>query len=172
MCSTILRIQSRARINKWFNLYFVPLLLGFLGLVFGGIGIAMTIAWYRPFPGTRLKICRHHAPLRDGRPPTPMSSKGKRTNLKPILPRILFVSSPSSFICERKLRPILTRKRYGPGWINDLKIGRLPIKPAFRRKAAAVRRTHPHNRCKRLRPSGNHDRSKAPDRIRSAYNPA
>lgn len=35
---------GRARINKWFNLYFVPLLLGFLELVFGGIGIAMIIA--------------------------------------------------------------------------------------------------------------------------------
>jgi len=35
---------SRARINKWFNLYFVPLLLGFLGLVFGGIGIGSIIA--------------------------------------------------------------------------------------------------------------------------------
>lgn len=35
---------NKARINKWFNLYFVPLLLGFLGLVFGGIGVAMLIA--------------------------------------------------------------------------------------------------------------------------------
>ena len=35
---------NRARINKWLNLYFVPLLLGFLGLVFGGIGIAVYIA--------------------------------------------------------------------------------------------------------------------------------
>jgi hypothetical protein len=35
---------GRARINKWFNLYFVPLLLGFLGLVFGGIGIGMLVA--------------------------------------------------------------------------------------------------------------------------------
>jgi len=31
---------QKARIKKWFNLYFVPLLLGFLGLIFGGIGIA------------------------------------------------------------------------------------------------------------------------------------
>lgn len=38
---------NRARINKWFNLYFVPLLLGFLGLVFGGIGIAVYIASIR-----------------------------------------------------------------------------------------------------------------------------
>jgi len=35
---------SRARINKWFNLYFVPLLLGFLGLIFGGVGIAVMVA--------------------------------------------------------------------------------------------------------------------------------
>jgi len=35
---------NRARINKWFNLYFAPMLLGFLGLVFGGIGIAVFIA--------------------------------------------------------------------------------------------------------------------------------
>ena len=35
---------SRARINKWFNLYFAPLLLGFLGLVFGGIGIGSLVA--------------------------------------------------------------------------------------------------------------------------------
>jgi hypothetical protein len=34
---------NKARINKWFNLYFVPMLLGFLGLVFGGIGIAVYI---------------------------------------------------------------------------------------------------------------------------------
>lgn len=34
----------KARINKWFNLYFVPMLLGFLGLVFGGVGIAVYIA--------------------------------------------------------------------------------------------------------------------------------
>lgn len=38
---------NRARINKWFNLYFVPMLLGFLGLVFGGIGIAVYIASIR-----------------------------------------------------------------------------------------------------------------------------
>jgi len=35
---------NKARINKWFNLYFVPILLGFLGLVFGGIGVGMVIA--------------------------------------------------------------------------------------------------------------------------------
>jgi hypothetical protein len=35
---------NKARINKWFNLYFVPMLLGFLGLVFGGIGVAVYIA--------------------------------------------------------------------------------------------------------------------------------
>ena len=35
---------NSARINKWFNLYFVPMLLGFLGLVFGGIGVAVFVA--------------------------------------------------------------------------------------------------------------------------------
>ena len=35
---------NKARINKWFNLYFVPMLLGFLGLIFGGIGVAVFIA--------------------------------------------------------------------------------------------------------------------------------
>ena len=35
---------NKARINKWFNLYFVPMLLGFLGLVFGGIGVAVYVA--------------------------------------------------------------------------------------------------------------------------------
>lgn len=35
---------GRARINKSFNLYFVPILLGFLGLIFGGIGIAVLVA--------------------------------------------------------------------------------------------------------------------------------
>jgi hypothetical protein len=29
---------NRARIKKWLNLYFIPLLLGGLGLVFGGVG--------------------------------------------------------------------------------------------------------------------------------------
>jgi hypothetical protein len=31
---------SKARIKKWFNLYYVPTLLGFLGLLLGCIGIA------------------------------------------------------------------------------------------------------------------------------------
>ena len=35
---------QKARIKKWFNLYFLPALLGFLGLVFGGIGIAVMTA--------------------------------------------------------------------------------------------------------------------------------
>ena len=35
---------QKARIKKWMNLYFVPALLGFLGLLFGGIGIAVVIA--------------------------------------------------------------------------------------------------------------------------------
>jgi hypothetical protein len=35
---------QKARIKKWFNLYFLPALLGFLGLLFGGIGIAVMIA--------------------------------------------------------------------------------------------------------------------------------
>jgi hypothetical protein len=33
-----------ARIKKWFNLYFVPLLLGFLGLIFSCIGIGFLIS--------------------------------------------------------------------------------------------------------------------------------
>ena len=35
---------SKARIKKWFNLYFVPMLLGLLGLLFGGIGVGVVIA--------------------------------------------------------------------------------------------------------------------------------
>lgn len=35
---------QKARIKKWMNLYFVPALLGFLGLLFGGIGVAVVIA--------------------------------------------------------------------------------------------------------------------------------
>jgi hypothetical protein len=35
---------SKARIKKWFNLYFVPALLGFLGVVFGCIGVGAIIA--------------------------------------------------------------------------------------------------------------------------------
>ena len=35
---------QNARINKWFNLYFVPMLLGFMGLVFGGVGIGLGVA--------------------------------------------------------------------------------------------------------------------------------
>jgi len=34
---------QKARIKKWMNLYFVPALLGFLGLVFGGIGVGIMI---------------------------------------------------------------------------------------------------------------------------------
>ena len=32
---------QKARINKWMNLYFVPVLLGGLGLIFGVVGIAL-----------------------------------------------------------------------------------------------------------------------------------
>jgi len=35
---------EKARIKKWFNLYFVPALLGFLGLVFGCIGVGSLVA--------------------------------------------------------------------------------------------------------------------------------
>jgi len=35
---------QNARIKKWFNLYFVPMLLGFLGLLFGSIGIGAIVA--------------------------------------------------------------------------------------------------------------------------------
>jgi len=31
---------QKARINKWMNLYFLPVLLGGMGLIFGGVGIA------------------------------------------------------------------------------------------------------------------------------------
>jgi len=34
---------NNARIKKWMNLYFVPLLLGGLGAVFGGIGVIMLV---------------------------------------------------------------------------------------------------------------------------------
>lgn len=34
---------GRARIKKWMNLYFVPLLLGGMGLIFGGIGVVLLI---------------------------------------------------------------------------------------------------------------------------------
>ena len=40
---------NKARINKWFNLYFVPLLLGFLGMVFGGISIVFIILEAKDF---------------------------------------------------------------------------------------------------------------------------
>jgi len=33
-----------ARIKKWFNLYFLPMLFGFLGLVFGGVGVGISVA--------------------------------------------------------------------------------------------------------------------------------
>lgn len=32
---------QKARLNKWMNLYFVPLLLGGIGLIFGGVGLAI-----------------------------------------------------------------------------------------------------------------------------------
>ena len=32
---------QKARINKWMNLYFVPVLLGGMGLIFGVVGIAI-----------------------------------------------------------------------------------------------------------------------------------
>ena len=34
---------SRARVKKWSSLYFVPLLLGGMGIAFGGIGIILLI---------------------------------------------------------------------------------------------------------------------------------
>lgn len=34
---------SHARIKKWMNLYFIPLLLGGMGLIFGGIGFLMLV---------------------------------------------------------------------------------------------------------------------------------
>ncbi len=34
---------ENARIKKWMNLYFLPLLLGGMGLIFGGIGAALLI---------------------------------------------------------------------------------------------------------------------------------
>jgi hypothetical protein len=33
----------KARVKKWFSLYFVPLLLGGMGMIFGGIGIVMLL---------------------------------------------------------------------------------------------------------------------------------
>ena len=32
---------QKARINKWMNLYFAPVLLGGMGLIFGGVGLAI-----------------------------------------------------------------------------------------------------------------------------------
>jgi len=32
---------QNARINRWMSLYFVPVLLGGIGLIFGGVGIAI-----------------------------------------------------------------------------------------------------------------------------------
>src|SRR3972149_9257876 len=32
---------QKARINKWLNLYFLPAFLGGMGLIFGGVGIAI-----------------------------------------------------------------------------------------------------------------------------------
>ena len=34
---------NRARVKKWFNLYFVPLLLGGMGLIFGCVGVVLLI---------------------------------------------------------------------------------------------------------------------------------
>lgn len=34
---------QNARIKKWMNLYFVPLLLGGMGLIFGGVGIVLLV---------------------------------------------------------------------------------------------------------------------------------
>lgn len=34
---------QKARIKKWMSLYFAPLLLGGMGLIFGGVGVAMLI---------------------------------------------------------------------------------------------------------------------------------
>ena len=34
---------SRARVKKWMNLYFTPLLLGGMGVIFGGIGVVLLI---------------------------------------------------------------------------------------------------------------------------------
>ena len=35
---------QKARIKRWMSLYFVPLLLGGMGLIFGGVGVALAIA--------------------------------------------------------------------------------------------------------------------------------
>jgi hypothetical protein len=35
---------QKARIKKWMNLYFVPILLGGLGFIFGGVGVVLLIA--------------------------------------------------------------------------------------------------------------------------------
>lgn len=40
---------QKARIKKGFNLYFTPVLLGFLGLLFGGIGIVFIVLEARNF---------------------------------------------------------------------------------------------------------------------------
>lgn len=34
---------SHARIKKWMNLYFAPLLLGGMGLIFGGVGVLLLV---------------------------------------------------------------------------------------------------------------------------------
>ena len=34
---------SRARVKKWMNLYFTPLLLGGMGVIFGGVGVILLI---------------------------------------------------------------------------------------------------------------------------------
>jgi CHASE1-domain containing sensor protein len=34
---------ENARIKKWMSLYFLPLLLGGMGLIFGGIGVVLLI---------------------------------------------------------------------------------------------------------------------------------
>ena len=35
---------QKARIKRWMSLYFVPVLLGGLGVIFGGIGVALLIS--------------------------------------------------------------------------------------------------------------------------------
>ncbi len=42
---------QKARINKWMNLYFAPVLLGVLGLIFGGIGISLVFSELLRFSG-------------------------------------------------------------------------------------------------------------------------
>lgn len=41
----------KARIKKWMNLYFMPVLFGVLGLIFGGVGIGLLIPPLREMLG-------------------------------------------------------------------------------------------------------------------------